>query len=895
MGNIRRFKQNYTIYLSFLLLLIVGCDWFDGNGGDSESSSRLVSLSVSEGELSPSFSPTINQYTVEVVDETESISISATAEDSDASIQINGSVTSSGVLSEPIQLATGSNAIAIVTTAENGDSNQVNITVVRAEPLSSSDNADLTALLVSTGDLQPTFTPLTTSYNVSVNNETEILTVTPTSEDTNAITRVNGTLVTSGSESQAIDLIIGANVINVLVTAEDGETEKNYIISVSRAVAVSDNAALSLLTASAGELLPEFSQSILDYSMSVTNDVASTNVTATSDDQNATITVNGASVDSATASGLIDLAVGETIIEIVVLAADTINSNTYTLTITRDVAVSNNADLSQLTLSSGSLTPSFNSSTLTYSSAVDFATESMILTPTLADSNATMTINEIAATSGVPSAAIDLVEGDNAISIEVIAENGTEIKTYSVTVTRQAAISFAQQAYLKASDVDANDQFGYGVSLSGDTLAVAANQEQSDATGIDGDDSNNDGGGSGAVYIFTVTNDVWTQQAYIKSSNSDGDSFGSSVALDGDTLVVGAIYEDSDATGVNGNQFNDNAFASGAAYVFTRTDDTWTQQAYLKASNTESSDLFGNEVAVDGDTIVIGAKNESSNAVGINGDESNNDAELSGAVYVFTRTAAVWSQQAYIKASNTDARDGFGDSFSISGNTLAVGAWGEDSGAVGIGGEDSDNGVSSSGAVYIFTRDSSIWTQQEYIKASDFSGLFGLSVALEGNTLAVGAANESMTGGTLSGAAYVFTRENNIWSQQAFLKASNKDFEDQFGYSVALFGDSLVVGARFEDSDAVGINGDDTNKNAPRSGAAYVFSRSNNIWSQQVYVKASNTDALDSFGGNVTMHGNTIVIGSYLESSSADGVNGDQGDNSATASGAVYVFDTDSN
>src|SRR5690606_29875211 len=143
---------------------------------------------------------------------------------------------------------------------------------------------------------------------------------------------------------------------------------------------------------------------------------------------------------------------------------------------------------------------------------------------------------------------------------------------------------------------------------------------------------------SGAAYAFVRNGTEWTQQAYLKASNTGAnDYFGYSVSISGDTIVVGAIYEDSNATGVNGNQNNNGASGSGAAYVFVRDGTTWTQQAYLKASNTGADDYFGYSVSISGDTIVVGAVQEASNATGVNGDQNNNGASGSGAAYVFVR------------------------------------------------------------------------------------------------------------------------------------------------------------------------------------------------------------------------------------------------------------------
>ena len=410
---------------------------------------------------------------------------------------------------------------------------------------------------------------------------------------------------------------------------------------------------------------------------------------------------------------------------------------------------------------------------------------------------------------------------------------------------------------------------------------------------------------------------------YIKASNTGtDDAFGSPVTLsaDGNTLAVGA-FEDSSAIGINGDQADNSSQLSGAVYVFTRTGSVWEQQAYIKASNTNDFDRFGRSVSLsaDGNTLAVGATDEGSSATGINGDQNDNAAEAAGAVYVFVRSESEWEQQAYIKASNTDVRDFFGSSVSLSadGNTLAVGATDEGGSATGINGDQTNNLIRFSGAVYVFARNGPVWEQQAYIKASNTndSDRFGSSVTLsaDGNTLAVGATGEesSTTGingvqfdnlAGLSGAVYVFARNGSVWDQQAYIKASNTDAFDSFGISVSLStdGNTLAVGATGEDSSAIGINGDQTdntftfanNPFADRAGAVYVFTRSGSEWEQQAYIKASNTDGSDAFGDSVSLSadGNTLAVGASSEASSATGVNGDQNDNAAEDAGAVYVF-----
>jgi len=459
------------------------------------------------------------------------------------------------------------------------------------------------------------------------------------------------------------------------------------------------------------------------------------------------------------------------------------------------------------------------------------------------------------------------------------------------------------EAYLKASNTGANDVFGFSIALDGDTLVVGARFEASEATGIGGEETNDAASRSGAVYVFTRTGASWTQQAYLKASNTGADDeFGSSVALDGDTLAVGAALEDSNATGVGGDETNNGAADSGAVYLFTRTGTTWTQQAYLKASNTNASDGFGVSVALEGDTLAVGAFGEASEATGVGGDQTNNVVPGAGAVYVFIRTGATWAQQAYLKASNTGANDRFGRRVALDGDTLAVGAWVEDSDATGVGGDQTSDDAPDSGAVYVFARTGTTWAQQAYLKASntDADDRFGASVALEGDTLAVGAFGESSdatgvggeqasNGAPDSGAVYVFTRTGTTWTQQAYLKASNTDAVDEFGFALDLDGNVLAVGAYREDSSATGVGGDQTNDEASLSGAVYLFTRTGTTWTQLAYLKASNTNTLDQFGQSIALDGNTLAVGAIRESSDATGVGGDQGSNGAPSSGAVYV------
>ena len=406
---------------------------------------------------------------------------------------------------------------------------------------------------------------------------------------------------------------------------------------------------------------------------------------------------------------------------------------------------------------------------------------------------------------------------------------------------------------LEASNSDDNDRLGLTVRLSGDgnTLAVGADLEDSAATGVNGAQNNNSATNSGAVYVFRRNGGMWSQQAYIKASNTDtGDQFGLNVSLsgNGNTLAVGAIREDSASTGINGVQNNSSATDSGAVYVFRFSNGLWSQQAYIKASNPEAFALFGRESSLshDGNTLAVGALFEDGSSTGINGIPSTNTSvQDSGAAYIFRFNNGVWSQHAYIKASNSGAGDVFGFPVRLNddGNTLAVGAVREDGSATGVNGMQ-DDGFNDSGAVYVFR----------------------------------------------------FSTGSSTWSQQAYIKASHLGV-GQFGFALSLStdGNTLAVGASREDGSATGVNGVHDN-NTTDTGAAYVFRFNNGIWSQQAYIKASNTGLNDQFGVSVSLSadGNTLAVGALNESGSSSGFGGINNDD-LFESGAVYLFEFSGN
>lgn len=390
---------------------------------------------------------------------------------------------------------------------------------------------------------------------------------------------------------------------------------------------------------------------------------------------------------------------------------------------------------------------------------------------------------------------------------------------------------------------------------------------------------------AGSANVYVLNDGLWELQQILKASNiEEGDAFGADVVIsdDGNTVVVSALNEDSNAVGVDGDSSNNDATDSGAVYVFKRDEmDAWTEVAYIKPSTVQGtdpgdpeqdidpkfSDLFGSILALSGDgtVLAVSAWFEDSNSMLVGGDESDDSAEDSGAVFMFRDIAGVWSQDAYLKPNNTGAGDLFGAALAISsaGNRLAVGALKESSAASGIGGDPFNDNSTDSGAVYIFDYSGS-WMQSAYIKASapDAEDDFGAALSLNaaGDILAVSAPRED--GGSVgvggnpsddsapsTGAVYVFNDSGAAWSETAYLKASNPTFVDEFGFVVRLnaTGDKLLATSIREGGRSSGINGNGELNDFSASGAGYFFVNDDG-WEQQSYVKANDNSLGSQFG-----------------------------------------------
>ena len=395
-----------------------------------------------------------------------------------------------------------------------------------------------------------------------------------------------------------------------------------------------------------------------------------------------------------------------------------------------------------------------------------------------------------------------------------------------------------QLAKLTAGDGAAGDSLGYSVAISGDTIVVGAYNDDDNGTN------------SGSAYVFVKPGSGWadmTQTA--KLTTGDGaadDAFGISVAISGETIVVGAYYDD------------DNGTDSGSAYVFAKPGSGWadmTQTAKLTAGDGAAGDAFGISVAISGDMIVVGSYLD---------DDNGTD---SGSAYVFVKPGSGWAdmtQTAKLTAGDGAASDSFAWSVAISGDTIAVGSYLDD-----------DNG-GNSGSAYVFAKPGSGWadmTQTAKLTAGDGaeSDLFGISVAISGDTIVVGACNDDDNGFN-SGSAYVFVKPGSGWAdmtQTVKLIAGDGAAVDRFGWSVAISGDTIVVGAYLDD-DIVA-----------NSGSAYGFVKPESGWAdmtQTTKLTAGDWAVNDMFGYAVAISSDTIVVGSYND------------DDNGTDSGSVYLF-----
>lgn len=525
--------------------------------------------------------------------------------------------------------------------------------------------------------------------------------------------------------------------------------------------------------------------------------------------------------------------------------------------------------LAALSLSIGSLDQAFQPEQRDYTSTQGFLVSAVAVTARSSDPAAMIAIGEAAAQPGRIRLTLPLAIGDNTWPIVVTGADGEARETYRLTVRRAGSDTLAERRYLKASNADRNDLFGYALAADSDRLAIGAYLEASYAGGVDGDPQDNSAEGSGAVYLFARHGDDWVQQAYIKGlANGSGQQFGRALALSGDTLAVGAPFDGHGGSGIDPAPAGESSPDSGAVHIFRFRDGVWEREAYIKAGDAESGALFGYSVALRGDVLAVGAYLEDAAL-----EEPGGALTDSGAVHVFQRRDGVWHPAGHLLPSQPQRGAGFGYSIALSTDTLAVGAHLE----------------AGSGAVHLFGRDGERWTQGPVLRAPapGSNDLFGSALALDGETLAVGAhlADGAHENG---GAVYIYRRRSGVWSEPVRLEPTPGGAEHRFGRSVALANDILAAGAYLEDGGGTGVrrSAEPGAVRAAESGAVYVYTRSGDDWTQHAYIKAGNADAGDMFGYAVAVSGDTLIAGAPTEAAAGP----DPSDNAVAGAGAVYVF-----
>lgn len=399
----------------------------------------LSALSLSSGTLSPVFESSSKSYTAVVSNATGSITITPTSGNTRSTIeaQVNSggySAVNSGTASGNLGLNIGNNIIQVKVTAQDGTTTDMyTLTVLRP-----SDNANLLALSTTAGTLSPVFSEEVTGYAVAVANEVSSVTLTPVSKQADATITVNATALSSGMASAPVNLNVGSNTIITEVTAQDGSTKKSYTLTITRATGVSSIANLAGLSLNTGTLNPAFAAGTSNYTATVPYSSSSITLRPVVEQVNATVKVNNITVGSGAASGAIALNVGMNTITTEVTAQDGITQKTYTVIVTR-TAPATIANLSALSLSAGALDKTFEASVSSYNVFVDNTTTSTTLTAGREHAGASIRINGSLVQDRQASGQLNLAVGVNTISVQVTAEDGTTIKTYTIKVTRVAA------------------------------------------------------------------------------------------------------------------------------------------------------------------------------------------------------------------------------------------------------------------------------------------------------------------------------------------------------------------------------------------------------------------------------------------------------------------------
>ncbi|WP_264536378.1 cadherin-like beta sandwich domain-containing protein [Flavobacterium sp. N1736] len=448
------------------------------------SDANLSDIIVNKEDIVPAFDPAKKGYTIEVPNSTDSIVINPIPHSPYATVVM----TIEGVTIDPLNpldLKVGDNVIKIEVTAEDGITQETYEIIVKREEAPLSNNSGLTDLAISEGKLEPGFTEGNTAYTATVPYNVENITATPVTADSTAKVTIDGVEVPSGTASADLPLKVGENTITTVVTAQDGTITTYTVVVTREAAPLSNNSGLTDLAISEGKLEPGFTEGNIAYTATVPYNVENITATPVTADSTAKVTIDGVEVPSGTASADLPLKVGENTITTVVTAQDG-TITTYTVVVTREAApLSNNSGLTDLAISEGTLSPVFEEGVTKYDTTVPNDVTTIKVTPTTADTTATVTVNGKEVPSGKSSGEIDLQVGKNEITTVVTAQDGTTT-TYTVIVTREPSGN-AGLADIALSDGDLSPAFNtdtkdYRVDVPNETNSIVITPTPIDPT-----------------------------------------------------------------------------------------------------------------------------------------------------------------------------------------------------------------------------------------------------------------------------------------------------------------------------------------------------------------------------------------------------------------------------
>ncbi|HFD86058.1 MAG TPA: hypothetical protein ENJ35_00080 [Gammaproteobacteria bacterium] len=609
---------------------------------------------------------------------------------------------------------------------------------------------------------------------------------------------------------------------------------------------------LSILTISDGTLEPAFSGNQENYLLTVKDKTQAITFTPVPAHDLSTITVNGVSAKAGSKSAPVAITKTPQEVIINVTSSDGSRSTRYKITVVRPgdtppagattptpvpqqppATTGNSKELASLSLGSAPLTQTFNPASLIYNSEVSYLTRTETVTAKPANSKSRVLVNGKVVSAPAFKAPVYLNEGDNLVLVVVEPADGSEPRTYELTIKRNSADNFVQQNILKASDPQTGSRFGFSIASSNDVVAISAPEA--------------DNGGkreAGVVYIFKRIDGNWVSiQRLGEPAPATRNWFGYNLAMQNDTLVVSSF-------GYDGN-----ARDGGRVYVYQGvTGQNWQLASTINSPKRKARERFGYNVVLSGDYLAVATLR------GIDGTSTGGD------VYLYKRQGNGWKLNQTIDIAGSSDR--YGESIAMDGNVLAIGSFSFD--------DECRRRTSDPGSVTLYRLKSGKWSKEDVIKASNAGGgdRFGFTMSPSGNTLAVGAICEDSSSTNPNdnlfnevGAVYVFTEANGNWKQQAYIKEPVPAMYNLFGSRIELDNGLLAISADLSDT-----AGEDT-------GITYLYEGAGANWEVVKTLQPGDVKVLDEFGFDMAMSDGNLLIGSTQPKQ-----------NAPTSSGKVYAY-----